>query len=150
MTTESTNMFPAARRILVFNPRKCLVAVLNSQSAAAAMLNTTGMNVSLACTGGTISCKGFYLRQTRDDVEIDLDADLGRLELTEYDRLCGEERRVYQTTNFKGASIVPGHPELTCRPTAKRGRKADKPKDKVDRFRNRLKASEIEALSAKS
>lgn len=84
-------------RTLVFNSRKKLIAILQSNTAASNVFNAKVQAIHCACVGRCISCKGYYFRNLDSSVEISLE-DLGSLRLEEYDELCGINRKVYKNT----------------------------------------------------
>lgn len=83
-----------AIRILVFNPHKKLIATYHSSLCAAKMLRVTPNSIRSACTGKTIAVKGYYFRYLPEDIEITVE-DLGILTVSEYDKLCGINRKVF-------------------------------------------------------
>lgn len=85
-----------ARRILVFNPLKKFIAVFSSQLQAARVLGVKTPTIKAACDGTAISTCGLYLRWWNPDIEIEVDKEMGVLLLSEYDQLCGVQRRVYK------------------------------------------------------
>lgn len=85
--------------VLVFNPLKRLIAIYKSVSAVAQCFHTSATNVHLACTGGSISCCGVYLRHLDDKIEITFE-DFGTLRLEEYDQMCGVKRTYYKTKDM--------------------------------------------------
>lgn len=89
-----------AKRVLLFNSCKRLVAIFQSALAAAKVLDVHTQSVHYACTGICISAKRYYLRHLSDDIEVTID-DLGKLRLEEYDKLCGVERVYYPTNKMQ-------------------------------------------------
>lgn len=83
-------------RILVFNPLKRLVGIFQSSFAAAKAFKIRPQSIHYASTGVCMSCNDLYFRHLKDDIEVTLE-DLGTLRLEEYDKLCGVERRYYET-----------------------------------------------------
>lgn len=83
-------------RILIFNPLKKLVGIYNSIHATARSFNVNMQSIHYACNGTCMSCQGHYFRQLYDGIEVTY-KDLGILTVTEYDKLCGVERKVYAT-----------------------------------------------------
>lgn len=96
-------MMPAfnnkAKRVLIFNPSKRLIAIVSSANAAAKMLNINIQPIHYACTGKCISSNGYYFRHLSDEIEITPE-DLGVLKVDEYDQLCGIERRVFKNRSM--------------------------------------------------
>jgi hypothetical protein len=93
-----------AKRVLIFNPSKRLIAIVGSARAAAKMLGINIQPIHYACTGKCISSNGFYFRHLSDDIEITLE-DLGVLKVDEYDQLCGIERRVFKNRSMSRAGM---------------------------------------------
>lgn len=89
-----------AKRVLVFNSCKRLVAIFQSSLAAAKALGAHTQSVHYACTGRCIALGKLYLRHLSDEIEITFE-DLGKLRLEEYDSLCGVERKVYPTNKME-------------------------------------------------
>lgn len=96
--------FKTAKRVLVFNPSKKLIAIFHSATATA---RTFGMNVQpihYACTGECVSSNGLYFRYLDPEIEVTLE-DLGSLKLEAYDELCGVERKVYKNKSMSRAGM---------------------------------------------
>ena len=91
-------------RILVFNPMKRLIAIFQSINATAKAFSTRSQSIHYACNGTCVSCQGLYFRHLKDDIEVTLD-DLGTLKLSEYDKLCGVERKVYRNRKMSRAGM---------------------------------------------
>lgn len=87
------------KRVLVFNPRKNLVAIFHSGFAAARAFNVHTQSINYACNGKCMSCNNLYFRFTTDDVEV-TEEDLGVLKLQEYDELCGKKHKYYATAKM--------------------------------------------------
>lgn len=82
------------KRVLVFNPLKRFISKICSVNAAAEIFQTSPANITLACSGSTISCCGYYFRYLDPRIELG-EEDEGALRLEDYDRLCGVERKYY-------------------------------------------------------
>ncbi len=91
--------FSEARRILVFNSAKRLVAICQSVNATAEMFGVTTQAIFYVCSGKSISCNRYYFRHLEEDIEVTLD-DLGTLNVQTYDQLCGKERPVYPNSKM--------------------------------------------------
>ena len=91
---------PEAKIILVFNPRKKLIAIFNSALAAAKALDMRTASICNACNGINIASGGYYFRYLSSNIEV-TNEDLGLLTLIEYDMLCGIKRKVYDTTKMR-------------------------------------------------
>lgn len=86
-------------RTLVFNPRRKLIAIIQSNTAAANIFKANTQSIHYACNGRCMSCKGFYFRVLDSSIEVTLD-DLGVLTLEEYDELCGVDRKIFKNTSM--------------------------------------------------
>lgn len=93
-----------AKRVLVFNSSKKLVAIVQSTNVAAKMLNMNVQPIHYACVGKCVSSGGYYFRHLFEDIEITID-DLGILKVEEYDQLCGVERKVYKNKSMSRAGM---------------------------------------------
>ena len=91
--------FSEAKRVLIFNPTKRLVGICQSVNATASFFKVNVQSIYYACTGKSMSCKGFYFRILDDDIEVTLE-DLGVLTVPEYDELCGVERKIYPNSKM--------------------------------------------------
>ncbi|GAB6013174.1 hypothetical protein [Viscerimonas tarda] len=84
-----------AKNVLIFNSSQVLVAIARSLRSAAELMNYCNLQaISFACTGKYVASGGYYFRHVQSDVEIRMEH-LNTLNLQEYDRLCGEERKYY-------------------------------------------------------
>lgn len=84
------------KRVLVFNPLKKLIAIVQSCNALALTLGIAPVNVHDACVGKNISCHNLYLRYLDESkIEIDMLEDLGTLRLEDYDKFMGFQRKYY-------------------------------------------------------
>lgn len=97
-------MMTSNSRVLVFNPRKILIAIFNSGFAAARAFGLHTQSIHYACNGRSMSCNNLYFRMTTDDVEV-TEADLGVLKLPEYDDLCGKKYKYYKNTKMSRAGM---------------------------------------------
>lgn len=91
--------YRSERQILVFNPLKRLVAICLSGFAAARMCKVSPQRVQAACNGTQVATAGFYFRELKSDIEVTFE-DLGTLDVREYDKLCGVERKVFKTKSM--------------------------------------------------
>lgn len=80
--------------VLIFNAAQTLIAITRSLHSAAELTGGNLQSISFCCTGKYASSGGFYYRHIHPNVEIEM-ADLGTLQLQEYDKLCGEKRTYY-------------------------------------------------------
>lgn len=80
--------------VLIFNAAQTLIAITRSLHSAAELTKGNLQSISFCCTGKYASSGGFYYRHIHPDVEIEM-ADLGSLQLQDYDKLCGEKRIYY-------------------------------------------------------
>lgn len=97
--TQKKEMMQTNKRVLVFNPRKTLVAIFHSGFAAARAFNVHTQSIHYACNGKCVSCNNLYFRFTTEDVEV-TDGDIGVLKLQEYDDLCGQKHKYYSNTKM--------------------------------------------------
>lgn len=88
------NSFKPAKHVLVFNGAKTLVAKVSSLQSTAKIFFTTPQAISFACSGKYISSSSFYFRHENENIQIE-DEDFGKLNLLEYDKMCGEKRRYH-------------------------------------------------------
>lgn len=86
--------FKDAKRVLVFNGARVLVAIVRSLQTVSDLTGKSPQSISMACTGKYVSTGGFYFRHASKNVEIEED-DIGKLKLADYDNLCGEERKYH-------------------------------------------------------
>lgn len=80
--------------VLIFGPNQKLLAVAHSLHCAAEVTGGNLQSISFCCTGKYASSGGLYFRHRHPAVEIKF-SDLGKLQLKEYDKKCGEEGRTY-------------------------------------------------------
>ncbi|MCE8595705.1 hypothetical protein K0F38_18180 [Bacteroides fragilis] len=90
----SKGPFKDAKKVLIFNGARVLIALIRSLQAASELSGKSAQSISMACTGKYVSTGGFYYRHVNDNVEIEAD-DVGRLTLVEYDTLCGNVRKYH-------------------------------------------------------
>ena len=83
-----------AKQVLIFNSTKTLIAIARSVRSACEITNGNLQSISFACTGRLIASDGLYFRHLDDRIEISME-DLGSLQLTDYDKLCGSERKYH-------------------------------------------------------
>lgn len=88
-----------AKRVLMFNPRKNLIALFHSAIVAAKAMNSSTQAIHCACTGKTICSGRMYYRYVPEDIEITIE-DMGTLTVEEFDSLCGVTRKVYGNTHM--------------------------------------------------
>lgn len=93
------NNLPKAQTVLIFNQRKKLALIAASVNDAARYSGQNPGNVSKACTGITISSGKYYYRYIDKTIEIEL-ADIGHLNLKEYDEMCGVKRKLYSNSEM--------------------------------------------------
>lgn len=83
-----------ANKILIFNNMKKLVCVFGSMNYAAQVLKVPASSVKRACDGDNISCRQLYIRYADSRIELE-DEDFGKLNVIEYDKMCGNKNRKY-------------------------------------------------------
>lgn len=86
--------FKRPKMVLIFNGAQTLIAVTRSLNSAAELTKGNVQAISFCCTGRYISSGSLYFRHLLDSVEIEI-ADIGTLQLPEYDDLCGVQREYY-------------------------------------------------------
>lgn len=89
----------SCRRVLIFNSLKRLVSIAQSAFAVAKANDWNISSIRCACSGKTVSYHNLYFRYLDDDIEVSVD-DLGVLDLVDYDKLRGVERKVYPNKNM--------------------------------------------------
>lgn len=82
------------KTVLVFDERKRAMGIHNSVTSTAKIFNTTVQSIHYACTGRCISCEGRYFRYMEPPITIN---EFFEMDLIQYDKLCGVERKVYNT-----------------------------------------------------
>lgn len=90
----SKGPFKDAKKVLVFNGARVLVAIVRSLQTVSELTGKSPQSISMACTGKYVSTGGFYFRHASKRIEIEED-DIGKLKLTDYDNLCGETRKYH-------------------------------------------------------
>lgn len=88
------SQFQRPKKVLVFNSSKVLIAIVKSLHSAHDLTGSNLQSISFSCTGRYVSAGGYYYRHIHPDVEVTI-ADLDKLKLQEYDKLCGEKRRYH-------------------------------------------------------
>lgn len=92
--------------VLAFDNTFILVAIYNSPYIASKMTNVYIQHLLKACSGEVIAAHGFYWR-IADTAELQFDCDdIGRLTLFQYDKECGQDRKVYLSRRMKREDIV--------------------------------------------
>lgn len=94
------NEFPTTRRVLIFNKNRMLTLIAASVNEAARFSNIPATHISRVCRGLIITSNQYYFRYINNDIEMEL-SDIGTLTLEEYDKLCGEKRKMYSTSSMK-------------------------------------------------
>lgn len=75
-----------SRSVAIFNQHKRFVGVCASVNKTAALLDVSAANITFACKGDSLTCKGYYLRYWNEDV-ISY-SNLQKLSLLDYDDIC--------------------------------------------------------------
>lgn len=86
--------FKEPKNVLIFNGARVLISITRSLQAASLLTGGNLQAISFCCLGKYISTGGFYYRHIHPDIEIDL-TDLDKLNLEDYDEMCGEKRRYH-------------------------------------------------------
>lgn len=95
-----------SKKVLAFNPAKQLTAVFRSITAAGRTLNIAPTAIYYVCSGKRVSTQDMYFRWLSDDVEIDWNTcKWGDITLSKYDKLVGDNRKVYRTRKLTGPTI---------------------------------------------
>lgn len=77
--------------VLIFNSKRTLIAITGSLNQAKNLLGKTKVVMS----------GNFYFRYLHPNVEISLEEDLGKLDLIQYDKMCGQDRYYYRKDILK-------------------------------------------------
>lgn len=85
--------------VLMFSAGKILTAIFASKCAAAKVFSCNTQNITMACSGATMSTKGFYWRNLVPTVLVQT-SDIGKLTLDNYDSACGVDRKTYKTSHM--------------------------------------------------
>ena len=83
--------YKSPKTVLVFNGTGRMLATACSLRALAELMNLSPMVISQCCTGKSIASSGYYFRYENSNVIVDND-DCGKLNIEEYDLLCGVKR----------------------------------------------------------
>ncbi|CAK7033667.1 MAG: hypothetical protein MEBIL_04085 [Bilophila sp.] len=97
--------FKRPKMVLIFNGAQVLIAVTRSLHSAAELTKGNLQAISFCCTGKYICSGGFYFRHLHPDVEIEV-AELGVLQLQDYDALCGEKRAYYSVRQMAHKRVL--------------------------------------------
>ena len=82
--------------VLIFNSKRTLIAITGSLNQAKNLLGKTSAQLIVECCKGKVVMSGnFYFRYLHPNVEISLEEDLGKLDLIQYDKMCGQDRYYY-------------------------------------------------------
>lgn len=87
------------RQIMIFDSNRILLSIAPSITKAAKMLSISPGNISKACNGQLIATGNYYFRYIYDEIELEF-SDFGTLQLEEYDKLCGIDRKIYATSKM--------------------------------------------------
>lgn len=104
--------------VLIFSSTRQLIAVASSLNQAKSLVGSTSAQpISECCRGQIIMSGNFYYRYLHPNVEISLEDDLGKLDLIQYDKMCGEDRYYYRkdVLKFNGRT---GKQKLTAKQIA--------------------------------
>ena len=83
--------------VLIFNSKRTLIAITGSLNQAKNLLGKTSAQLIVECCKGKVVMSGnFYFRYLHPNVEISLEEDLGKLDLIQYDKMCGQDRYYYR------------------------------------------------------
>lgn len=86
----------------MFDARKKLVAIFSTPAVAAQILSVSDSRIYQLCDGNGMSLhtKKVYLRWWDREIIIDVLKEIGVLTLHEYDKLYGENRKVYANSKM--------------------------------------------------
>lgn len=88
--------------VLIFNSKRTLIAITGSLNQAKNLLGKTSAQLIVECCKGKVVMSGnFYFRYLHPNVEISLEEDLGKLDLIQYDKMCGQDRYYYRKDILK-------------------------------------------------
>ncbi len=97
--------FKRPKMVLIFNGAQVLIAVTRSLHSAAELTKGNLQAISFCCTGKYVCSGGLYFRHLHPDVEIEV-AELGVLQLQDYDALCGEKRTYYSVRQMAHKRVL--------------------------------------------
>lgn len=121
----SKGPFKDAKKVLVFNGARVLVAIIRSLQTTSELSGKSAQSISMACTGKYISTGGFYFRHANKNVEIEED-DIDKLTLEEYDNLCGNVRKYHPVREM-------AHKKRKENELRRKTKKEQKPKKKEEK-----------------
>lgn len=98
--------FDSPQRILAFGANLRLAAVFNSYNEIERMTGKKHQSILKCCKGEIISCLGYYWRELHPDIIIDVDEDIDKLTLLQYDGVIGEDRKIYATSKMKRSEVI--------------------------------------------
>lgn len=120
----SKGPYKDAKKVLVFNGVRVLVAIIRSLQTTSELSGKSAQSISMACTGKYISTGGFYFRHANKNVEIEED-DIDKLTLDEYDTLCGNVRKYHPVREM-------AHKKQKEKELRRKTKREKKPKDKEE------------------
>lgn len=91
---KSLNMrkskFKEPKAVLIFSSTRYLMAIAGSLNQARLLVGKSNAQpLSECCRGRIVMSGNFYYRYLHPNVEISIEEDLGKLDLIEYDKMCG-------------------------------------------------------------
>ena len=85
------------KAVLIFSSTRYLMAIAGSLNQAKLLVGKSNAQpLSECCRGRIVMSGNFYYRYLHPNVEISIEEDLGKLDLIEYDKMCGVERFYYR------------------------------------------------------
>lgn len=87
-------VFKESKVVLIFNGAQMLISIFRSLHSASEFSGLNLQAISFCCTGKYVSSGGFYFRHLHPEIIIGLN-DLNKLNLTDYDKMCGETRKYH-------------------------------------------------------
>ncbi len=97
--------FKDPKTVLVFNGARVLIAIVRSLHSASLLSGGNLQAISFCCTGKYVSTGGFYFRHVHPDIEVEI-GDLDTLNLEEYDKMCGHNRRYHTVREMARRRIL--------------------------------------------
>ena len=95
-----------AVKILAFDNMLKLRAMFQSYSAVEKITGKSRQSIQKCCKGNMVSCLGYYWREVPEDIIIDMDEDLGKLSLIDFDEFSGNDRIIYATSKMKKGELI--------------------------------------------
>lgn len=99
--------FSKPTKILAFGANLRMAAIFSSYNEVEKITGKKHQSILKCCKGDNISCLGYYWRELDPELIIDIDEDLDKLTLLDYDAEIGEDRRIYANSKMmRGETIL--------------------------------------------